>query len=150
MPRVPVSAGVKESPVAGITERQYQIIRLHFFEGMKLFKIAQVLRLSPKTIQREKTAALEALRTSEDELRNSLCGKIGPVRMDITIAYAPDDVKSSPDSTMRTVANILLVPGFREAYYAPDSSPDQVKAWIAKHDTRGFPTVKKKPKVRAA
>ncbi|MCW3051624.1 MAG: hypothetical protein JWN14_794 [Chthonomonadales bacterium] len=137
MPRV--SAGVPNKAktpfdVEGLTDRQSEILRLYFIEGMKQFRIAQELRLHPKTVQRDIAAALDILRTSEEEMRGDIDHQSGRVRMDITIAYATDEIVSRPDSTLITVSKILTIPGFRRAYYSPDSSPDRIKAIHAQID----------------
>jgi hypothetical protein len=145
MPRTAVTAST-ETPALdtqGLTERQSQIIHLRFIEGMKMFRIAQVLRLSPKTVGRDLAAALDTLRTSEEEMDAGVHQQGGRVRMDITIAFAPDQVVTRPDTTLLTVSKIMTVPGFRHAFYAADSTPDRIKAIHAVHERRAARKQKK-------
>lgn len=148
MARIP--AGVPQTrgsfAIESLSERQQEILSLYFIEGMKQFRIAQQLRIHPKTVSRDIAAALEILRTSEEDLRADMAQQSGPVRMGVTIAFAPDDVKFRYDATLITVSKLLTVPGFRVAYYAPDSSPERIKAIHARME--GQPL--KKPKKRIA
>lgn len=133
MSRVPVSSASASPstsfPAAeALTVRQAQIVRLTFVEGMKQFRIAQVLRISASTVRRDLAAALITLRKSEEDLSADVLQKEGRIRLDITIAYASDQVVTRADTTMLLASTIMSIPGFREAYEAPDSSPDRIKA----------------------
>ena len=146
MPRIAVSDPTVSIGPDGLTDRQAEIVRLTFIEGMKQFRIAQLLRVSPKTVQRDLAAALDLLRTSEQEMSDDIQRQSGRVRMDITIAFAPDQVVTRVDSTLLTVSKILTVPGYRFALYSPDSTPQRIKSIHAAMEGRSA----KKWKKRAA
>ena len=79
---MPQSDSVDPSELRDIAEailstRQYEIWLLHI-QGYEAFRIAQVLRLSPRTIERELHAVRLACREAEADRKE------GPVRLEIT------------------------------------------------------------------
>src|SRR5262249_8515732 len=88
---------------------------------------AQFLRLSLRTVKRRKTEALEALKTTGREVREAVERQEGRVRLQVTIQQH-GAVETRTDTKLSTVARLLADPEYREAYYTPDRSPDEVKA----------------------
>lgn len=138
MPRIPVNASPSittdesETPALDsetLTDRQTEIIRLRFIEGMAMFKIAQVLRVNPKTVKRDLTAALAILQQTEEDVRGEIQQREGQVQMKITVAFGGGHAVTLTDSTLVTTSKIMTIPGLRSTFFMPaGNTPDVVRA----------------------
>ena len=121
----PVSAS---SPV---TQQQAEILHLFYQRGWTMWKISQFLRVPQRTCEREKARALDALRSTDEEMKTKVAQKEGMVRFTVSIEQA-SEVQNRVDNTASDAAKVLTVPGFRQAYYQRDRTPEEVIAARAK------------------
>lgn len=151
MPRVSVSAGEVEYRTVvgpdGLTARQRDVIRLYFVEGMKMGQISTFLRYSLSTIEKEKAAALETLRTTEEELRQELRVQSGDIHLRIAIERG-GDVAFPLDTTANEAHKVLVIPGYRSALYSPGLSASAVKEFHRQHPRATY-NINEDPNFRA-
>jgi hypothetical protein len=116
----------EETAFTALNQEQRTILRLYYRERWTLARIAQFLRVSLRTVKRHKAEALAAVQTTGQEILDAEKRKEGSVRLQVTIRQH-GEVETRTDTTLSTAARLLADPAYREAYYAPDRSPEEVR-----------------------
>ena len=132
MPRTAVSPYSSLVGSDGLTDRQRDIIRLYFVEGMKMSTISAALRYSLSTIEKEKSTALSVLQMSEEEMRQELRNQNGEIYLRVAIERG-GDVAFPMDTTANEAHKALTIPGYSRALRMRDKSPGEIKEFHRKH-----------------
>ena len=109
-----------------LTDDQRVILRLYFQDRWTLFRIASLLRVSLRTVKNYKAAALEALQSTPREMYDAVEMVDGRWRCKVSIVRG--DVINATDTTLADAAAVMTSPAYREAFYAQDSTPQEVEA----------------------